>query len=815
MPCYVVGCVTCHHRYDLIQLPIPVPKGDPQFDPEGTGTKHLPFSRSKAGFIYGTSDAGDPVYEGEDRTGLPRDPINWVSPAIDGSMVYGSEAKVNAILREGVGGRIKMTSNGLPTQHEIGVPVDNPTGDAEERLMRAGDSRINDQPGIVALHALFLREHNRLANSYAKQDPDASDDLIFARARRIVVAELQSITFNEYLPALLGREVPQKQHDGAVDNKDDAAVGKGTPLSVPVEFSTAAFRFGHSQVSDVLWLRGANFSGSAELRLKQSYFAPDLLAAEGAIDDLLRGAAIQRAERIDLRVSDDLRNSLFGTIAGIRTIDTSLSGDAIGGLDLISLNLQRGRDHGIPDYVSVREQLLLPVPTSYRNVTGSLDPDGSGGAEDDEEEQDRAKVAAKMEAVFGPFKRKNLDLFVGGLAEPHRSGASIGETFATIIERTFQSVRAADAGWYQKVLSDEEQTFVEGEMTLSKLIALNTNVDEISAAAVFISRDACASVPDNDYGCRQTTTMTRTTATATSTTATATSTTTTLTTTTATTTATATYTTTTMTTTSTSTMTTSSTTTTSSSLSTPTGTNTRTEQQPQTTVVTKTSAMPANDTGNATTILTTDTSSRTTSTSTFTTFTTVATTASTSASATPAVTIAPGEDACNCSAATAADSASLNANAKGRGTSASGATVSVVVGMLCSILGAAIGMAIGRPAWVEAWIAAHAGNSSRASEHVAENAGESSDGDADNWRRGVATAGGNTVSNASFAPFAQEDDDRCIAAVDAVAERADASNTASRDGVAVRLNPTNGSDGDDSPDENGDGGGSDGSDLDI
>lgn len=104
MPCYVVGCVTCHHRYDLIQLPIPVPKGDPQFDPEGTGTKHLPFSRSKAGFIYGTSDAGDPVYEGEDRTGLPRDPINWVSPAIDGSMVYGSEAKVNAILREGVGG---------------------------------------------------------------------------------------------------------------------------------------------------------------------------------------------------------------------------------------------------------------------------------------------------------------------------------------------------------------------------------------------------------------------------------------------------------------------------------------------------------------------------------------------------------------------------------------------------------------------------------------------------------------------------------------------------------------------------------------
>ena len=73
--------------------------------------------------------------------------------------------------------------------------------------MRAGDSRINVQPGIIALHALFLREHNRLADLYQAMEPLASDELIFFRARRIVIAELQAITYREYLPALLGRDI--------------------------------------------------------------------------------------------------------------------------------------------------------------------------------------------------------------------------------------------------------------------------------------------------------------------------------------------------------------------------------------------------------------------------------------------------------------------------------------------------------------------------------------------------------------------------------------------------------------------------------
>ena len=724
--------------------PIKVPKGDPEFDPAGTGTKHLPFSRSKAGLIYGTDDTGSPVYEGEDRTGLPRDPINWVSPAIDGSMVYGTEAKVNGILREGIGGRIKMTAAGMPTQHEIGVPVDNPTGEAEETLMRAGDSRINDQPGIIAFHAIFLREHNRLADVYCKQDPDAPDELIFARARRMVVAALQSITYNEYLPALLGRKVFKKEEgeDNGDDNadgpgKEDAIVGKGTALSVPVEFSTAAFRFGHSQVSNVLWLRGANFSkissssgassNPSEYRLKQSFFAPELLVKDG-IDNLLRGAVVQRAERIDLVVADDLRNSLFGTVEGIRTIDAALSGDAIGGLDLVSLNLQRGRDHGIPDYVSVRKQLNLSLPTSYANITGGDDGD---------------RVAANLEKVFGSFESNNLDLFVGGLAEPHRSGGSIGETFATIIERTFQSVRAADAGWYEAVLSDEERVFVEEEMTLAKLIRLNTKITEIGAAA-FISPGVCASLRDNEFGCPQTTTITTSTITVTSTTSatatTTTSTTTTATTTTATTTTatTTTATTTTATTAPSTTETTSSATTTSN---TNTGTATTTTTDASTTAATSTSATMTTSTSTLT--MTTRTDTRTATSVTPATSTTMFPSPPTTAAA-PIPSTAPsaeGTAARDCTAEAAAAVATAAAvaaagsapSAGSTASSSSAAAVAVVVGLLCSILGVVVGMAVGRPVWLEARV-----RNNRGSE-------EHDDGSSNQERNDR-----NTVHNAAF-----------------------------------------------------------------
>ena len=108
-------------------------------------------------------------------------------------------------------------------------------------------------------------------------------------------------------------------------------------------FSAAAFRFGHSQLSANL-LR-LNQAGEAipegHLALRDAFFAPERIVLEGGIEPVLRGLAWQQAQAVDLYVVDEVRNFLFGP-------------PGAGGFDLSALNIQRGRDHGLPSYSEAR-----------------------------------------------------------------------------------------------------------------------------------------------------------------------------------------------------------------------------------------------------------------------------------------------------------------------------------------------------------------------------------------------------------------------------------------------------------------------------
>ena len=408
-------------------LPIPVSAGDPFFDPMGTGMQTIAFSRS----------AHDPATgSGPDN---PRQQINAISAFIDASNVYGSDVCRSRALRTGDDtGKLSTSGGGRFLPYNEGG-LDNEGGSGRPDLFLAGDTRANEQVGLTALHTLFAREHNRLAEAIASEDPDLSGHEIFELARKIVGAQMQVITYSEFLPLLLGPGAigPYGGYDPEVDP------------SVASEFSAAAYRVGHTMLSPGLLViddQGKEHS----LSLIKAFFNPSLVADQG-ISGILRGLATQRAQEVDPLLVDEVRNLLFGAAGGTAR-------------DLAALNIQRGRDHGLPGYNVVRSAYGLPPAESFADITS--DP----GMQE--------ALGLAYEGV------ERVDIWTGGLAEDQVPGAMVGETFRTIIADQFRRLRDGDRYWFENdpyFLWNVDMLTELRSTTLADIIRRNTEIgDEVS-----------------------------------------------------------------------------------------------------------------------------------------------------------------------------------------------------------------------------------------------------------------------------------------------------------------------------------------------
>src|SRR5437899_3518833 len=164
--------------------------------------------------------------------------------------------------------------------------------------------------------------------------------------RRICAGERQVITYRQCLRALLGPNA-LRPYAGYKD-----AVNSG----IATEFSTAAYRIGHTLINgDVEFLDNEGNPIREELDLDDAFFNPDPLKETGP-DPILKYLATDNAQTVDTKIVGDLRNFLFGPPGG-------------GGFDLASLNIQRGRDHGLPDYNSTRVAYGLPRVTDFSQIT--------------------------------------------------------------------------------------------------------------------------------------------------------------------------------------------------------------------------------------------------------------------------------------------------------------------------------------------------------------------------------------------------------------------------------------------------------------
>ncbi len=411
---------------------IEVPAGDPFFDPDNAGTVVIAFNRSIWNPETGT---------GEDN---PRQQLNEITGWIDASNVYGSDTERAEELRALDGtGKLKTSDGNLLPFNEAGLPN---AGGSGSELFLGGDVRANEQLGLTAMHTLFVREHNRLADELAAENPDWEGEEIYQRARAIVAGQMQVITYNEFLPALLGNNALSRYRGYQPD----------VDASIVNEFSTAAYRLGHSMLNGQILRVDAdgNEIDAGHLALRDAFFRPDRLITEGGIDPMLRGLAGQRSQEIDVRIIDDVRNFLFGQPGS-------------GGFDLASLNIQRGRDHGLPSYNDMREVLGLRRVRNFNQISNS------------------PEVRQRLRDAYDNVDQ--IDLWVGGLAEDHVRGAMVGPTFFAILKHQFEVLRDGDRFWYTRTLSREQVRRLE-RTRLSDIIRRNTEIGNELQNNVFFMR---------------------------------------------------------------------------------------------------------------------------------------------------------------------------------------------------------------------------------------------------------------------------------------------------------------------------------------
>lgn len=308
-------------------LPIPVPANDSFYSEHNV--QCLNFVRSQ------TLNKNDCSFRQAQQT-------NFVTHYIDGSFVYGSTDEVANELRSHVGGALLMEDNILPPNNAGGF--------------RAGDGRALQTPQLAFYHSIYYREHNRLAAELAGLNPTWTDEQIYQQARRIVIALIQHHTYDEFLPIFIGEAAALSNGLLCRDDVFCDCYDEDIDASVINEFTTGPGRIFHFFVPNTINLQDA--AGNIDTRRLSNLFGASGLLRTN-YDDLIRGMLVQPMKTGGFPY--ELLNHMFRFAAS-------------SGLDLLAMDIQRGRDHGLPTYLQVREFCNLPPVFNFETLSWHLVP---------------------------------------------------------------------------------------------------------------------------------------------------------------------------------------------------------------------------------------------------------------------------------------------------------------------------------------------------------------------------------------------------------------------------------------------------------
>ncbi|XP_045467735.1 peroxidase-like isoform X2 [Harmonia axyridis] len=355
----------------------------------------------------------------------PMEQINQATHLIDASQIYGVTKAKSDHLRNFTKGLLSVTHLTNSTILEISK---NPQSDCQQRKFNApcyqsGDKRVNTDPHMTAMYTLWVREHNRIAAYLADMNSGWDDETVFQEARRIVIAEIQHITYNEWIPSILGTRIKTEYRpdiDPTVSN----------------EFATAAIRALNSVPIGKLSL--------ADEEKKHTYLH----------------------KSIDLLLSEMYKNKFTGR----RLYYIGKPREVTYGVDILSVDIQRGRDHGLPTYNDYRLYCGLSEAETFDDLRPIMLPKA-------------------IESLKKSYKSvDDLDLIVGGLAEKPERGM-FGPTLTCVLKDQFERTRGSDRYFYSN--PDQPSPFSHSQLkeiekvTLARIICDNSEKIEKIPPKVF------------------------------------------------------------------------------------------------------------------------------------------------------------------------------------------------------------------------------------------------------------------------------------------------------------------------------------------
>ncbi|XP_058056825.1 uncharacterized protein LOC131208190 [Anopheles bellator] len=391
----------------------------------------------------------------------PREQINQNTAFLDASQVYGENGCIGKKLR-GFSGRLNSTIHPVQGKELLPLsPVHPECKSPSGYCFIAGDGRASEQPGLTAIHTTFMRDHNRIVEGLRGVNPHWSGDQLYEHARRIVIAQNQHITYNEFLPRILSWNAVNLYGLKLLPQGYYKEYNPTCNPSIVTEFAAAAFRIGHSLLRPhIPRLSIQHQPIDPPLLLRDGFFRTDQFLQHGLVDEILRGLVATPMETLDQFITGEVTNHLFED----RRIPFS-------GIDLVALNVQRARDHGIPSYNNYRALCNLKRAQTWEDLGREIPPE----------------VIARLRRIYAHVD--DIDLFPGGMSERPLQGGLVGPTFACIIAIQFRQLRKCDRFWYEN--EDPVVKFTEAQLaeirktTLAKIICENLDIGGDMQRAAF------------------------------------------------------------------------------------------------------------------------------------------------------------------------------------------------------------------------------------------------------------------------------------------------------------------------------------------